>query len=241
MCCNIKTQKCAVFWDQKYFLVSKNCTLLCFYFLWTKLCFPLGEMHVSNTILFKTAIFCCKLHKNACFKHNFVQNSNILLQIAQKCMFQTQFCSNSNILLLIARKCMFQTQFCSNSNILQRVWFSCTKIFHGEQKWWKYSIATRMKIFSRRACYYTKMFHGEQKCVFLCRWHTKYVLHKSRWGSGIFYAGCIQMCVLHKSRWGSASTTLFNIVTRQVHNCNLHENIQLRPHENIFTSGALFY
>ena len=93
----------------------------------------------------------------------------------------------------------------------------------------------------RLVCYYTKMFHGEQKCVFLCRWHTKYVLHKSRWGSGIFYAGCIQMCVLHKSRWGSASTTLFNIVTRQVHNCNLHENIQLRPHENIFTSGALFY
>ena len=189
-------------------------------FLRPKIFFGLKKLH--------TFVFLLSLNKivlsfgwNACFKHNFVQNSNILLQIAQKCMFQTQFCSNSNILLLIARKCMFQTQFCSNSNILQRVWFSCTKICHGEQKWWKYSIATRMKIFSRRACYYTKMFHGEQKCVFLCRWHTKYVLHKSR--------------------WGSASTTLFNIVTRQVHNCNLHENIQLRPHENIFTSGALFY
>ena len=176
------------------------------------------KMYISDTILFKTAIFCCNFTKY--------------------CMFQTQFCLKQQY---FARKCMFQTQFCSNSNILQRVWFSCTKIFHGEQKWWKYSIASRMKIFSHRAYYYTKMFHGEQKCVFLCRWHTKYVLHKSRWGSGIFYAGCIQMCVLHKSRWGSASTTLFNIVTRQVHNCNLHENIQLRPHENIFTSGALFY
>ena len=88
----------------------------------------------------------------------------------------------------------------------------------------------------------TKMFHGEQKCVFLCRWHTKYVLHnKSRWGSGIFYAGCIQMCVLHKSRWGSASTTLFNIVTRQVHNCDLHENIQLRPACKYSTATCMKY
>ena len=78
-----------------------------------------------------------------------------------------------------------------------------------------------MKIFSHRAYYYTKMFHGEQKCVFLCRWHTKYVLHKSR--------------------WGSASNTLFNIVTRQVHNCDLHENIQLRPACKYSTATCMKY